>query len=244
MELAGVILPDGRIDSEGSKFVNPDVKLEPIEFPVVSSVDRIQSHYESERLAGLDHDHAIVNVYWASFGPLPDGLKTLPQRQRYREMRVAGESHNMAEMLATRSFPGLRTDAIFNEGRFSSDAGKVGPEQLWLKQQAEAAGVSTNGKWYCRGLASFPGDPTAWVSDRGDVLRVAREKNMNVEGYVEHKAHHVDPGDDISIADDIIESEVREILEACPEANADDVREEVYAVRTGAVDNNPLCVED
>ena len=94
---------------------------------------------------------------------------------RYENMRLDGQSHNMAEMLATRSFPGVKTDAVVNEGKFSGDRGKVGPHQLWLKQQAEAAGVSTAGKWYCSGLASFPGDPTAWVGDRGDVLRIARE---------------------------------------------------------------------
>lgn len=206
MELAGVILPDGRIDRDGLQFANGDEQPVEIVFPVVSSNEAVQSRYE--------------------------------------EMRLAGESHNIAEVLATRKFSGLRTDAIFNEGRFSSDSGKVGQEQIWLKQQAEASGVSTNGKWYCRGLASFPGDPTAWVSDRGDVLRVAREKNMNVEGYVEHKAHAVDPGDDIAIADDIIESEVQDILDSCPDANPNDVREEVYAVRSGAVDNNPLLVQD
>ncbi len=103
---------------------------------------------------------------------------------RYENMRLAGESHNMAEILATRSYPGIKTDAIFNEGKFSGSDGRIDTEQTWLRAQAEAAGVSTAGKWYCRGLASFPGDPTAWVGDRGDVLRIARERGMKVHGYV------------------------------------------------------------
>jgi hypothetical protein len=159
-------------------------------------------------------------------------------------MRLSGESHNIAEVLATRRFSGLRTDAIFNEGKFSSDKGKVGPHEVWLREQADAAGVSTNGKWYCSGLASFPGDPTAWVGDRSDVLRIAREKNFTVEGYVEHKGHQADPGDDVKIADELVEAEVRDILDSCPDAKPDDVREEVYAVRSGSVDYNPLCVQD
>lgn len=162
----------------------------------------------------------------------------------YWKMRKNGESHRMAEMLATRSFPGIKSDAIFNEGRFSGEAGRIGVEQRWLQEQAEAVGVSTTGKFYCRGLADFPGDPTAWVSDRGDVLRVAREKNMTVHGYVEHKGRQVEPNADVRIADDLVEGEVDEIMAECPDADRETVREEVFAVRTGGVDPNDLRVGD
>lgn len=162
----------------------------------------------------------------------------------YLRMRVEGESHNMAEMLATRSFPGVKTDSIFNEGKFSGAAGRIDAEEVWLRKQAESAGVSTAGKWYCRGLASFPGDPTAWVGDRGDVLRIAQEKNLTVHGYVEHKGHEVDPGGDLAIDPEIVDSEVADILDSNPGARAEDVREHVYALRTGAIDPNPLRVGD
>lgn len=206
LELVGVILPDGRIDPDGKRFVNDDVELVQVDLPIVSRNPEAQFRYE--------------------------------------RMRLSGESHSMAEMLATRSFPGIKTDSIFNEGKFSSDAGKVGPEELWLRQQAESAGVSTTGKWYCRGLASFPGDPTAWVGDRGDVMRVLREKNWTSHGYVEHKGHETDPGCDTPIDPDLIEDEVQDILETNPGARAEDVREQVYALRTGEVDPNPLRVND
>lgn len=204
--VVGVILPDGRFDRDGARFINEDVGVEIITFPVIS--------------------------------------RDLVVQARYENMRIAGESHNMAEMLATRSFPGIKTDAIFNEGKFSGDDGRIGAEQTWLRQQAEAAGVSTAGKWYCRGLASFPGDPTGWVGDRGDVLRVAREKNMTVHGYVEHEGYEADPGDDVTIGDDIIENEVQDILDSNPFADPDHVRDEVYRLRSGAVDPNPLLVGD
>lgn len=241
---AYVILPDGRLELDTTGVIPPDVELEPIVFPEVSKEPRVQSHYESERLAGLNHDHAIINVYCARFGELPTHLPTLHARMRYREMRLAGESHSMAEMLATRTFPGIKTDAIFNERKFSSDSGLVGAEQTWLRAQAESAGVSTNGKWYCRGLASFPGDPTAWVGDRGDVLRIAREKNMTVHGYVEHKGHEVDPGGDIDIAEDLLSNEVQDIMDSNPGANFEEVQAKVHELRTGRVDPNPLRVED
>ena len=170
--------------------------------------------------------------------------RDLVTQARYENMRLAGESHNMAEMLATRTYPGVKTDAVFNEGKFSGDTGRIGPQELWRIQHAESAGVSTAGKWYCSGLASFPGDPTAWVADRGDVLRVAREKNMTVHGYVEHEGYETDGGDDLDIADDIIEDEVADILDANPFAAIDSIRDEVYALRTGAVDDNLLLCED
>ena len=146
----------------------------------------------------------------------------------------------MAEMLATRSSPGVKSDAVFNEGKFSLETGRIGPQELWRKEQAEAAGVSTAGKWYCSGLDSFPGDPTAWVDSRGDVLRIAEAKNLNVHGYVEHSAYETDGGDDL----DIIEDEVADIIEAHPFAAIDSISDEVYALRTGAVDPNPLRVGD
>lgn len=166
------------------------------------------------------------------------------QLLEYMKMRFSGESHTMSELLASRSFPGIKTDAIFNEGRFSGEAGRIGMEQRWLQEQAEAVGVSTTGKFYCRGLADFPGDPTAWVSDRGDVLRVAREKNMTVHGYVEHEGRQVEPAADVRIADDLVEGEVNEIMAECPGADREMVREEVFAVRTGGVDPNDLRVGD
>jgi hypothetical protein len=163
---------------------------------------------------------------------------------KYEQMRLEGQSHNIAEMLATRSFPGVKTDAIFNEGKFSGDSWMVGPEQQWLRNRAETAGVSTTGKWYCRGLADFPGDPTAWVDGRGDVMRIAAEKNMTVHGYVEQQGHEVDPGGDVPIADELISDEVQDILDAHPGASPEAVRDEVYQLRTGAVDTNALRVGD
>jgi hypothetical protein len=165
---------------------------------------------------------------------------------RYFEMRLKGESHKMAEMLATRSFPGLRTDSVFNEGRFSGTTLEKCPAHMaWLKAQAEAAGISVNGKYYLAGLADFPGDPTAWVGDRGDVIRVCEAKGLTIkEGMVDYKAHEREPMPDVVIGDDIVEREVNRTLVENPGANRDDVRDAVYALRTGASDNNPLLVDD
>lgn len=265
----GVILPDGRFDMQGAKFLDDELKAEatPVLWPHVSDDPYWQEIYECFRIGGDSHAFAFAMVTRRMAGrilaetPLKDGdtitfvrlglpceddvvSQNFDAQVNFWLMLLKGESRSMAEMLATRSFPGLKTDSIFNEGKFSSDSGQIGQEQLWLQKQAEAAGVSTNGKWYCRGLASYPGDPTAWVGDRGDVLRVAREKNMTVQGYVEHKGHEVDPGGDVAIASDLVDSEVADILESNPFANPEEVREQVTAVRSGAVDTNPLLCGD
>lgn len=247
----GVILPDGTVDTEAVSLIPDDVELVPVP-PLVALVrlkDAILNveygpHIGKRPIEWPETSEATYDEFFALDAEACDLTGDLYARDRYVAMRLAGQSRGMASVLATRSFPGIKTDAIFNEGKFSGDAGRVGPEEQWLRAQAEAAGVSTNGKWYCRGLADFPGDPTAWVGDRGDVLRIAEAKNMKVHGYVEHDAREVDPGDDVTIADDIIESEVRDVLDSHPGARAEDVREQVYALRSGAVDPNPLRVED
>lgn len=173
-----------------------------------------------------------------------DGCKTPDQLDLYLRCRANGCNRKLAICLAMKSFPGVKSDAIFNEGKFSGESGRIGVQELWRREQAEKVGVSTNGKWYCSGLADFPGDPTAWVGDRGDVLRVARKKNMTVHGYVESQGHESDPGEDLPIAQEIIDREVDSFMEMSPGANREAVADSIYQLRTGQVDNSPLRVED
>jgi hypothetical protein len=212
-----VILPDGRIDHVPSSLVPDDVELVP-----------------------LRADHRIEQA-------VEDGIKTPAQLDHYLTCRDNGCSRSMALMLATRSFPGIRTDSIFNEGRFSGQDQFIDcpAKGAWLRRQAEEAGVSTTGKYYLSGLAEYPGDPTAWVDSMSDVRRVAREKNLAIrEGYLTQKAVEREPMADVEIADDIIDNEVADILDENPGANPDEVRAQVYSLRTGRVDANPLCVND
>ena len=178
---------------------------------------------------------------------IEDGCAEPRRLGHYLRCRANGCARRLAACLALRSFPGIKTDAIFNEGRFSgADQFAATPAQgTWLRARAEAAGVSTTGKYYLSGLANYPGDPTAWVSDRGDVLRVAREKNLRIlDGYVTHEPVERASVPDVEIAPDLIESEVDDILDSDPGARREDVRERVYALRTGRVDENALVVDD
>ncbi len=178
---------------------------------------------------------------------LDNGIKAPARVQHYIECRENGCSVNLAACLASRSFPGIKTDSIFNEGRFSGEDqfAKCPAQGAWLRAQAEAAGVNTTGKYYLSGLASFPGDPTAWVSDRGDVLRVAEAKGLRIkDGYVTYEPGEAEPMPDVMIADDIVEREVDSLMIENPGARREDMREQVYALRSGGQDPNPLLVDD
>ena len=163
---------------------------------------------------------------------------------RYERLRANGEAHGMAEVLATGCFPATKTDREFWSGRWEAGGGLHPAEFEHHKALAEAAGVSVTGKVYCRGLADYPGDPTAWVGDRGDVLRVAKEKSLRVSGAVEYDPGEREPMRDAPLGADIIENEVRGIMAHHPDADPMEVTESVILRRTGQVDEQPLLVQD
>src|SRR5690348_10200222 len=70
-----------------------------------------------------------------------DGCATPARIDHYVACRRNGCSRKLAACLAQRSFPGIKTDSIFNEGRFSgADQFADCPAQgAWLRAQAEAA---------------------------------------------------------------------------------------------------------
>lgn len=159
-------------------------------------------------------------------------------QSRYELMRQNGQSHSIAEILACRAFPGVKTDSVFNEGRCNGSQFEKHPLLGdYYKAKAEAAGVSTTGKYYCSGLARFPGDPKAWISDRSDVKRVADENGFAVHGYVEHDGRRNDeaPMPDMKIDPRIVQEEVDEIMAQSPGARREDVEERVTQLRTGAI---------
>lgn len=175
-------------------------------------------------------------------------LEHIPRKDcewyRYARIRLAGESHRLALMLATRKPPGIVTDSVFlKERRHGQQFASCPALGNYYRRTAEGLGQSTTGKVYLPSLADFPGDPSAWVSGRGDVERVARAKGYGVSGLVNVKPSEREPIPDVEIAPEIVEREVAEILRENPDARPEDVREQVYALRTGKVDPNPLLVE-
>ena len=150
-------------------------------------VDESQPMVDARMLDGSRFNAAIRPV--GVDGPLVSIRKFSKNKLGLHKLVEFGAiTQNMAEVLATRSFPGTRTDAEFMKGRYSGDQFAHAP---WLgdyyRKVAEGHGVNPAGKYYCAGLADFPGDPTAWIDGRGDVERVAREKGYKVSGMVEYQ---------------------------------------------------------
>lgn len=58
-----------------------------------------------------------------------------------------------------------------------------------LVREAREAGINISGKYYMSGLADKRGhrDPAAWIDSAADIKKVARERNLTVQGIVEHQ---------------------------------------------------------
>lgn len=106
----------------------------------------------------------------------------------YWDIRKKGSSAKLAEMLALGIPPMSNSDREFLEGHANGnqfDKGPLANEQGdRLRKVAEQGGQNVKGKVYIGGLARFPGDPEAWVSDRGDVKRVVEKRGWKCEGSV------------------------------------------------------------
>lgn len=111
----------------------------------------------------------------------------------YEQLRARGESHSMAEMLAYRQAPGAQTDREFMMGHPTLEQQIGDNDRHYINQVTSnyraATGHDPNpGHLYVQTLAQYPGDPKAFVSDRGEAKRRAEELNVNVSGMVNHKA--------------------------------------------------------
>lgn len=104
-----------------------------------------------------------------------------------------GESVMLAEMLALQQAPRGMTDDVFFEGIGTLDKqfrGGDGPSQLnALVTESKKRGYKPNyNDYYCSGLASFPGDPDAFVprtGGRAHVKRVLEKKGWaSIDGAV------------------------------------------------------------
>ena len=111
----------------------------------------------------------------------------------YRKMIAAGQSEQFALMCALQQPPGTRgTDRAFMEGRLSGNWLDDLPKRQanWMVKEAKAAGINPNGKFYLSGIADKRGhlDPEAWVDSVDDIKRVARARNLSVQGLVNIEA--------------------------------------------------------
>lgn len=144
-------------------------------------------------------------------------------QSHYERCLKNGCSEKLAEALAFEQGPALVTDVMFNEGCHSGL--RVGCNNIAFNHYAKIAkraGVSTTGKTYLHALGRFAGDPEAWVSDRGDVMRLLEKRNWGVDlGCVKREVEereepviHKHAG---GVAPDIIEREFQAEMAAGPD---------------------------
>lgn len=111
----------------------------------------------------------------------------------------------------------MNTDRAFLEGIGGSSL-THGLDRIFAERyhaRARRAGINTTGKVYISQLGN-PDNPLAWVSDLSDV-----KKSCEIQGHgceaLKVKEVVKDPGPDIPLADDIVQSEVEKRLEANPD---------------------------
>lgn len=140
----------------------------------------------------------------------PDIAAASPAVQKhYLAMIADGQTERWAEMAALQQAPGSTgTDREFMHGRNAGEFLNDMParQARYITREAKAAGIDISGKYYMAGLADSRGwkDPNAWVSGRDDVLRVAKKRNLNLTGQVNHKADPVPKKKSKGLSDRIV----------------------------------------
>ena len=99
-------------------------------------------------------------------------------QESYEQMRRAGQSHAIAEMLALQQPPADKADRTFLAGL----APRAAEENRRLARKAERQGVSVSGATYLKSLARYNGDPEAFIRSRDDVKRVLEKRGWSTLG--------------------------------------------------------------
>jgi hypothetical protein len=86
------------------------------------------------------------------------------QQKAYDEMIAAGESHNIAEMLALQELPGLQTDKRFLHGK-RENGFYSGQLQRWVSSKSDVKRICAEKNWDCEGSVSHK---SYWDKPRDD----------------------------------------------------------------------------
>lgn len=126
---------------------------------------------------------------------LPYEIAAAPKsvQDHFLRMVANGQTEQFALMCALQQPPGTKgTDRAFMEGRLSGNWLDQLPKRQanWMVKEAKAAGINPTGKFYLSGIADKRGhlDPEAWVDSVDDIKRVARARNLSVQGMVNIEA--------------------------------------------------------
>jgi hypothetical protein len=105
----------------------------------------------------------------------------------YISMRIDGQCHNMASILALRRPPGTsHTDRAFQQGgeKMVGGLGSMPPmvrkARMAMYQRLTGKSIPS-GYVYSSTMARFPGDPMAWVADVGELKQRAKQLGKGCE---------------------------------------------------------------
>lgn len=109
----------------------------------------------------------------------------------YKKVLAMGYGERWAAMVSLQQAPGVHGDNdSWMRGRRDGNwlDGLPKKQAQWMLREAKAAGIDTTGKYYMSGLADKRGhlDGEAWISDRDDVLRVAKKRKLELRGQVNY----------------------------------------------------------
>jgi hypothetical protein len=154
----------------------------------------------------------------------------------YMKMIADGQTERFALMCSLCQAPGTKgLDGSFMEGKHNGQWLDQLPtrQAKWMLAEAKAAGISTTGKFYCSGIADKRGhqDPRAWVDSTADVLRVAKDRNLDVQGSVTHRATPTPPKR-IPLNPKLVKKMAGELMRKDPKMSKRDAVEAVKARHT------------
>ena len=165
---------------------------------------------------------------------LPPDIARAPLdvQEHYLRMIEAGQHPQFAEMCALCQPPGTKgTDRAFMEGRLHGNWMDSMPKKVAdaMIREARLAGINTTGKFFMGGIADKRGykDPEAWVDSAGDVLRVAKKRDLEVQGIVEYVPPQKGPPKEVDINPRILREHVRKEMKANPKLSRGEATEKV-----------------
>lgn len=151
----------------------------------------------------------------------PEACATYARAARYGE--------RWALMCATQTPPGTRgSDRAFMEGRLNQQwLDDMPPKQArTILGEARAAGIDVAGKVYVGGLADHRAhrDPMAWVDSTADIKKVAKARNLTVDGAVRHQGVTL-PARRTALNERIIQEEMPRYRKKHPNKKPGELRE-------------------
>lgn len=135
----------------------------------------------------------------------------------FEQMVAAGNSPRFAAMLALQSPPGAKnTDRTFCEGQRGRMDRMSKVNRRAVEKQLRQKGFDPGNRFHISGLGP-PTDPKAWVTCADDVLAIAKARNLDVTGAINHSAvEHSQARKDVALAPDIANKISEEYMAADP----------------------------